>query len=146
MIAAYHGEIPLHAWLKNYFREHRQMGARDRKLLSALVYGFYRLGHAAKGLNTEERILAGFFLCQEAPHELLHYFRPDWNEKTTHPLEEKIVFYQGQPSGSSFRVTDIFPWASELSEGIDHRAFCLSFLRQPDLFLRIRPGYQKIGP
>ncbi|HVW58794.1 MAG TPA: hypothetical protein VHC48_02120, partial [Puia sp.] len=26
---------------------------------------------------------------------------------------------------------------------IDHYAFCLSFLRQPDLFLRIRPGYEQ---
>jgi 16S rRNA (cytosine967-C5)-methyltransferase len=140
---AYKGGMPLHAWLKNFFREHRQMGSRDRKLLATLVYGFYRLGHAVKDLPPEERILAGLFLCQDGPHELLQYFHPDWNEKAGLPLEEKIVFYQGQPAGTAFRIEDIFPWKSELSEGIDHRAFCLSFLRQPDLFLRIRPSYQQ---
>src|SRR6202011_2409646 len=41
------------------------------------------------------------------------------------------------------RSSDLFPWKDELSEGIDHTAFCLSFLRQPDLFLRIRPGHEK---
>ena len=143
IVDAYKGGMPLHAWLKNFFREHRQMGSRDRKLLATLVYGFYRLGHAVKGLPPEERILAGLFLCQDGPHELLQHFHPDWNEKAGLPLEEKIVFYQGQPAGTAFRVEDIFPWSAELSEGIDHRAFCLSFLRQPDLFLRIRPGYQQ---
>ncbi len=168
MIDAYKGEMPLYAWLKNFFREHRQMGSRDRKLLSTLVYGFYRLGHAQKQLPPQERILAGLFLCQDGPHEVLQYFRPDWNEKAALPLEEKIAFYQTQapgtpphpdqtqasgstPSGrptqppaTAFRVEDIFPWKSELiREGIDHHAFCLSFLRQPDLVLRIRPGHQQ---
>jgi 16S rRNA (cytosine967-C5)-methyltransferase len=143
IVDAYKGGMPLHAWLKNFFREHRQMGSRDRKLLSTLVYGFYRLGHAVKGMAAEERILAGLFLCQDGPHELLQYFHPDWNEKAHLPPEEKIVFYQGQPTGTAFRVEDIFPWSAELSDGIDHRAFCLSFLRQPDLFLRIRPGHGK---
>src|ERR1700744_2134998 len=147
------------------------MGSRARKLMSTLVYGFYRLGHAQKQLPPEERILAGLFLCHDGPHEMLQYFRPDWNEEASLPLEEKIAFYQTQlpgqtptsgttrhpdqppghiqPSGpapspgTTFRVEDIFPWKSELSDGIDHRAFCLSFLRQPDLFLRIRPGHQQ---
>jgi 16S rRNA (cytosine967-C5)-methyltransferase len=138
IVSAYKGEMPLHAWLKNFFRENKQMGSRDRKLLSSLAYAFYRLGHAAKELPAEERILAGLFLCNDTPHELLHYFRPQWNEHSSLPLEEKIAIFRKSFSG--FQITDIFPWKEELSEGIDHAAFCLSFLRQPDLFLRIRPG------
>jgi 16S rRNA (cytosine967-C5)-methyltransferase len=141
IIASYQGEIPLHAWLKNFFREHKQMGSKDRKLLSNMVYGFYRLGHAIKDLPVEERILIGLFLCNDSPHELLQYFRSDWNGHIARPLAEKITLLQ--ESGIAFEPTDIFPWKDELSEGIDHEAFCLSFLRQPDLFLRIRPGYEK---
>ncbi len=141
IIASYQGEVPLHAWLKSFFREHKQMGSKDRKLLSNMVYGFYRLGHAIKDIPVEERILIGLFLCNGDPHELLLYFRPDWNGHTTRPLAEKIALLQD--SGIAFEPTDIFPWKDELSEGIDHEAFCLSFLRQPDLFLRIRPGQEK---
>lgn len=39
--------------------------------------------------------------------------------------------------------TIIFPWKHLLSEGIDEAVFEQSFLQQPDLFVRIRPGYEK---
>jgi len=140
IIETYRGEMPLHAWLKDYFRLNKQMGSRDRKQLSTLVYSFYRLGHAVKNKPVKDRILAGLFLCSEQPGDLLTHFKPAWTEKITAPLPEKIAFYQTQPEGAGFRVADIFPWKDELSPAIDHEAFCLSFLRQPDLFLRIRPG------
>jgi len=143
VISVYQGDVPLHAWLKEYFRENKQMGSRDRKLLSTLVYSFYRLGHAVKNLPPKERILAGLYLCNEQPHEFLEYFSPEYNEKMALPLDEKIAFFQTQPAGAGFQVTDIFPWRDELSAGIDPQAFCLSFLRQPDLFLRIRPGHEQ---
>lgn len=142
IIESYKGEEPLHVWLKDYFRLNKQMGSRDRKTLSTLVYGFYRLGHAASSLAIKDRLLAGLLLCNDQPGELLTYFKPHWTEKATAPLPEKLDFFQRQPEGAGFRLTDIFPWKDELSPAIDHEAFCLSFLRQPDLFLRIRPGYE----
>jgi 16S rRNA (cytosine967-C5)-methyltransferase len=144
IIDTYKGEMPLHAWLKSFFRDNKQMGSRDRKLLSSLVYGYYRLGHAIRSMPTDERIITALFLCGAQPGDFLQYFRDDWNERITLPLAEKIAFFQSQPEGADFRITDIFPWKDELSLGIDHEAFCLSFLRQPDLFLRIRPGYKQV--
>lgn len=150
VIENYQGDMPLHAWLKDYFRLNKQMGSRDRRLLSTLVYNYYRLGHAVKPLSIKDRILAGFFLCSDQPHEFLEYFNPEYNERVDRPLPEKITFFQSTPAGAAFHPTDIFPWHDELSLAIDHEAFCLSFLRQPDLFLRIRPGHkdlvlQKLG-
>ena len=143
IIDAYQGEMPLHAWLKSFFRDNKQMGSRDRKLLSTLVYGYYRLGHAIRSMPTDERIITALFLCGAVPGDFLQYFRDDWNERITLPLAEKIAFFQSQPEGAGFHVADIFPWKDQLSPGIDHEAFCLSFLRQPDLFLRIRPGFEQ---
>jgi 16S rRNA (cytosine967-C5)-methyltransferase len=141
IISSYQGEVPLHNWLKDFFRQHKQMGSRDRKTVSNLVYGFYRLGHAVRELAMDQRILLGLFLMQEAPGAFLEYFRPEWNEGAALPLEEKIALLHG--AGLAFEVTEIFPWKEQLSEDIDHYAFCISFLRQPDLFLRIRPGYEQ---
>jgi len=141
IIGSYQGDIPLHAWLKDFFRENKQMGARDRRTLSTLIYSFYRLGHAIRDIPVAERILAGLFLCNSTASELLQYFRPEWNQQISLPPDEKVpILKQSIPA---FRPTDIFPWKDELSEGIDHDEFCLSFLRQPDLFLRIRPGYKE---
>src|ERR1700689_412300 len=94
IIASYKGDIPLHAWLKNFFREHKQMGSKDRKLAGNMVYGFYRLGHAVRDLPVEERILLALFLCNETPGELLRHFRPVWNEHAACSLEERIALCQ----------------------------------------------------
>ena len=115
IVETYKGDMPLHAWLKDYFRLNKQMGSRDRKTLSTLVYGFYRLGHAVPALAADERIITGLFLCHSQPHEFLHYFRPDWNEKIALPPEEKIALFQQDPSGlphNAFRVST--------SSGVQH--------------------------
>lgn len=141
ILTSYQGGTPLHTWLKDFFRQHKQMGSRDRKTVSNMVYAFYRLGHSVRGLPIDQRILLGLFLVHDQPSELLEYFRPEWNTQVGRPLEEKIaVVHQ---AGIDFTPAEIFPWKDELSEGIDHHAFCLSFLRQPDLFLRIRPGNEQ---
>ncbi len=142
IIETYQGDHPLHMWLKEFFRANKQMGARDRRQLSDLVYCFYRLGHSLYKTPIPDRILAGLFICIDKSNELLQYFHPTFNEKIGLPIKEKIAFFQTQPAGSAFHLTDIFPWGHELSKNIDHEAFCLSFLRQPDLFIRIRPGHQ----
>jgi len=135
IIETYQGAIPLHAWLKDYFRANKQMGSRDRKQLSALIYSFYRLGHAATHLKVKDRLITGLFLCTNQPSEWLAHFNPTYNDSIGNPLQEKLA-------KTDIIATDIFPWKDELSSAIDHEAFCLSFLRQPDLFLRIRPGQE----
>ncbi|MDO6429205.1 Fmu (Sun) domain-containing protein [Flavitalea sp. BT771] len=143
ILSSYWGGTPLHTWLKDFFRQHKQMGSNDRKTVSNMVYAFYRLGHAVRGMPVDQRILLGLFFVHDQPGELLAYFRPEWNAQASRPLEEKIALVHH--AGIDFSPAEIFPWKDELSEGIDHHAFCLSFLRQPDLFLRIRPGYEQLA-
>jgi len=40
----------------------------------------------------------------------------------------------------------LFKWVDELSDGIDVELFLESFKIQPDVFLRIRPGFESIVP
>lgn len=141
IIDDYDGEFPLSLFLKNFFRLHKQMGSRDRKTVSALVYNYFRLGHALKDISKEERIFAGLFLCGDQYSPLLEYFRPDLNERAEQSLEEKLQVTRHKFPG--FRLQDIFPWKEELSAGIDHEKFCRSFLRQPKLFIRTRRNKQE---
>lgn len=133
IIETYNGDQPLHAWLKEFFRANKQMGSRDRKELSTLVYSYYRLGHSLPKTPVSDRLLAGLYICSDQPADMLRHFHPEWDPQI--PLSDKVARI-------GLRVTDIFPWKAELSESIDHEQFCLSFLRQPDLFIRIRPGHQ----
>lgn len=124
IIHDFNGSIPLAAWLRDFFRQHKQMGSHDRKTVAGMVYGYYRLGQAAFN-SVEERIIAALFLT-DAPVALRDHFRT------------KISVENGQSSHAP--VHNIFPWKDQLSDDIEAAQFEQSFLVQPDVFLRIRPG------
>lgn len=138
IIQHYDGSTPLNDHLKKYFALHKKYGSRDRKQITHLCYCYYRLGLAEMALETEERILLASFLCSSDSNEILTELKPEWKEHFIDSIEEKLKLI-----GYSFSIENIFPWQDELSEGIDATAFALSHLIQPDLFLRIRPGYKK---
>jgi 16S rRNA (cytosine967-C5)-methyltransferase len=139
LIKAYDGKTPLPHFLKKFFSENKKFGSTDRKQISGLCYAYFRCGRALPELPTEERILTGVFLSGHTSGELLNHFKPEWNQHMHLPLKEKLSFVS-----SKFSIAEIFPWSNLLSGGIDHDAFCESFLTQPDLFIRIRPGHESV--
>lgn len=140
IVHQYSGEMPLGIWLKDFYRQRKQMGSKDRKQVSDLVYCYYRLGHAMPAYPAEEKMMAGLLLCHQTPQELLQLFKPEWNKVIYLPAAEKETLLQEQ--FPLFRLDHIFPAQDELSAGIDHLLFQNSFLQQPDLFIRIRPGHE----
>ncbi|HMD01207.1 MAG TPA: hypothetical protein VKH37_13690, partial [Ferruginibacter sp.] len=134
IIGSYDGAMPLSHFLKQFFAKEKKYGSKDRKQISSLCYNFYRLGKVATGLSVEERIIVASFLCEQGSNEFISFHRPAWNQFITSPLEEKCsICNLPYP-------LNIFPWNNELTAGIDAEKFSASFLQQPDLFLRIRPG------
>lgn len=135
IIQSYDGSIPLSSWLKQFFKTDKKFGSKDRKQISHACYCFYRLGNAFRNLNSEERILTALFLCSNTSNKILEELKPDWNEKITLSIDEKLRILSCQNE-----VRNIFPFSNELSKEIDQQQFHLSFLIQPNLYLRIRPG------
>ena len=133
IIDSYRGDVPFAAFLKKYFNAHKKYGGKDRKQIAALCYNFYRLGKALPQLPVEEKIIVAVFLCEEKSSDFLQFHKPEWNEIITKPLDEKIAI-------AGFTAEDVFLFFLELSSGIDAELFRHSFFKQPDLFLRIRPG------
>src|SRR3954470_21951997 len=144
ILNGYKGEEPFASFLKNFFRQNKKYGSRDRKQVSHLCYCYFRLGKALMNLSIEERVLAGLFLCSDKPNEMLDLLKPGWNEKVHLPVKDKLLIIPGQlrQPGNYLLLREVFPWKEELSEGIDHEKFCESFFIQPDLFIRVRPGYE----
>lgn len=133
IIESYRAEVPLAVYLKKYFSSNKKYGSKDRKQIATLCYNFYRLGKAVPQLPVEEKIIVAVFLCENKSNEFLHFHKPEWNEIITKPLAEKMLI-------AGITGEDVFPWAEELSMGIDAELFRHSFFYQPDLFLRVRPG------
>ena len=143
LLLGYTPKIPLHVYLKKYFHQNKKHGSKDRKLIAALCYNYFRLGFALKDVRVEERILTGFFLCEHMYSDFLHFYKPEWNEAINKPLEEKLtIVFDSHPEKSE--IKKIFPFKEELSNEVDPEKFNLSFLYQPKLFIRVRPGHKNV--
>jgi len=86
-------------------------------------------------VSLDEKILTALFLCSNQSNEILEALKPEWNKLINLSTEEKLLIVN-----YSLFINDVFPWHDELSAGIDFEKFGKSFLVQPDLFLRLRPG------
>jgi 16S rRNA (cytosine967-C5)-methyltransferase len=139
ILQQYNGHEPFAAFLKSFFSTRQKYGSTDRKQIAHLCYCYFRLGKALPDMPVEERILTGLFLCSQAPNKILEAVKPEWNEKTVLSIEEKCSMLNVQ-----YSTFNVFPWINELSKGIVEEEFTKSFFVQPDLFLRLRPGKEKI--
>ncbi len=139
IINQYKGEEPLASFIKKFFSQYKKYGSKDRKQISHLCYCYFRLGKSLLQVPIEERILIGLFLCSAEPNEMLEQLKPEWSEKVKLTVNEKYSILNIQDS-----IFNMFPWKEELSEEINYEKSCESFFVQPDLFLRLRPGYENL--
>lgn len=135
ILAAYNGGEPLASYLKKHFGANKKFGSKDRKQIAHLCYCFFRLGKAFASVAAEEKILIAVFLCSTESNNVLANLKPEWNELVSLSVEEKLSLIK-----YPFDRTQLFPFAAELSDGIELNTFAESHFLQPDLFLRIRPG------
>ena len=88
-------------------------------------------------MATEDRIISGLFLCSDSGNEILQFIKPEWNGIVALSATDKLA-----KINKSYTISSVFPWQEQLSNGVNHEEFCKSFFIQPDLFLRLRPGYE----
>jgi 16S rRNA (cytosine967-C5)-methyltransferase len=138
ILAHYEGTSPFADYLKAFFRNNKKFGSRDRKTITQLCFGFFRMGRSLRELALKDQIITGFFFCTTTKTDLLETLRPEWNEHAESSINNKIVVLRELLP--SFKVEDMFPELNELCEGIDIKAFLIAHFQQPDLFFRIRPG------
>ncbi len=134
IIHSYEKGVPLHFHLKKFFRAEKKYGSNDRKIISSLCYNYFRCFNLFKGVDFSfQHLLNAFFLCENTDTQLLKTLDPELNERIKFPIVEKLVHL-------GLKMDDVFGFSGRLSELIDEKLFSISFLIQPALFLRIRPG------
>ncbi len=137
ILAEYSGKEPFSLFLKSFFRKKKKYGSRDRRTISHLCYSYFRLGKSLPGYPIQERILMGLLLVSKESNRVLEELKPEWVGKVSASIEEKKQFL-----GVEAELEQLFPFQSDLSEGIDGEGFSDSFLTQPNVFVRIRPGFK----
>ncbi|MEO6314518.1 MAG: Fmu (Sun) domain-containing protein [Chitinophagaceae bacterium] len=138
IINLYKGNPPFHLFIRDFFKQDKKYGSKDRRQITHLCYCYFRLGLTLQNLPVQERILIGLFLCSGQYNELLSAIQPVWNENVALLVEEKYALLK-LPNDAA----NIFPFESELSEGINKNDFSIAHLVQPDLFIRERPGFHE---
>lgn len=137
ILALYRGEEPFAGFLRKYFSAHKKFGGNDRKQVTHLCYCYFRAAHIFKADTAEEQLLKSLLICADNEEPVLEAIRPEWNKLVNLPVQEKCKY-----AGISFTELTFFPFHDELSDGVVPGEFGQSLLVQPDLFLRIRPGYK----
>jgi 16S rRNA (cytosine967-C5)-methyltransferase len=72
---------------------------------------------------------------------LLEALNPEWNKTVSLEINEKIKTVKQQ---YELDLAAIFPFKQHLSSAIEFGPFANSFLIQPDIYLRLRPGKEMI--
>ncbi len=139
IIEQYKGQEPLAVYLKQFFAANKKYGSKDRKQIGSLCYHYYRVAKALSFTEKEDQLLAATLLCESQFSNLLEDIKPEWNKIIGENLHEKTSVLKGH-----FDEKKLFPFTEELSDGIDAAAFALSFLHQPNFFIRLRPGHENI--
>jgi 16S rRNA (cytosine967-C5)-methyltransferase len=132
ILSVYNGKLPLHHFLKDYFRQHTRLGSRDRRGLSDAAYSWYRAGKALAGDEHDIKMkrLAAMQLCGLRPKAFAAFFPDNWQD--------------GNLPGFHIQREEIFPYDIAFSEGISKAEWMSSMLRQPRLFLRIRKDHDQV--
>lgn len=140
LIEQYNGNVPLAVYLKQYFAEHKKHGSKDRKQITHLCYCYYRLGRALNDLQVDTRLYIALYLCNNEQGDWLQLYEEEWRATYNKDLDKRIAFIQTK---YPLQPEDIFFMLNEVSDEIHKVAFAKAHLIQPDLFIRIRPGYHQ---
>jgi 16S rRNA (cytosine967-C5)-methyltransferase len=141
ILAEFPADVQLSKFLPGFFRQNKQMGSTDRRVASRLVYNYFRLGNALSALPAEERLMVAEFLCNTQTNSFLQHFKPEWAACIHFSLDEKLDMVKA--AYPDFKLKDVYPWSDQLSASINQEAFLKSFFIQPDLFIRVRKGYEQ---
>ncbi|MFT3981898.1 MAG: methyltransferase domain-containing protein [Ferruginibacter sp.] len=135
IIDSYKGEQPFPFHLKQFFAGQKKYGSKDRKLIGACCYAWWRSSWLFGKKCTDNNLERAVFLCNALPAALMAGVGDFYHGKENLSSLEKLQLLD-------LDTQHIFPFTAALGN-INGDVFALSFLQQPDLFIRLRPGKEK---
>lgn len=133
----YELQLPLHLFLKDYFRSNKKYGSRDRKFIAELLYGIYRLGKQNAHISLKDRMIYGAFLGNRLPIIFFEKTIPLLADLYNASFEHKLTFLKEKKE-----VDFSIPF--ELSSGFSEIEY-VQYLFQPSkVFIRVRKNHDEI--
>ena len=136
VIESYTGSEPLHHFLSNFYKRHKQMGGRDRKFCSEVVYAYYRLGNSLTNIDIIDKIYVALYLFNQAESQDIFKEKfESFYETYLNHFNEKI--YLVKLKFPSFKIEEIFPVNKSISHLLDSNKVYESIFCQPNTFIRV---------
>ncbi len=132
--------MPLSVFLSQYYRTNKQMGSKDRKIASGLVYNYFRLGNIMKDESIKDRLMIANFLCQNKNDSFLAsiFENSRFQNLLELPFSDKLEFISKEHQQLS--TEKLFSFIPDFSQGINATEFYRSFFTQPLLWVRVKKG------
>ena len=145
LVEDYSFNQPFSLYLREHFRKHPEMGARDRRETRGWSFNLFRIGPNLIDLSFEKRLSVACFLCSNTIYPSLSYLLKTYSEFSEtdliNPLEKKIEIVQDKYP--AFKTETIFQMSDLLAAQIERKEWFLSFLKKPKVWIRIRKKYKE---
>ncbi len=136
IIESYEYPIPLREHLQEYFRKNKNAGSRDRKELRQLCNSYFRLGKSLGNLSFEDKSYVADFLFNSNP-----ILEQKFTEDYALDIDSKLAIIKNHYP--DFSIEKIFPFADEITSGLDKESLLKSYLAQPSVWVKVTPGKEK---
>ncbi|MDI9337116.1 MAG: hypothetical protein QM539_01685 [Alphaproteobacteria bacterium] len=141
IINKFDGLKPFNKFLKGYFYENHKFGSRDRRMISNICYSIFRLGASIQNLHFNDQAKVALFLNDASIDIWAEIYDNDWILHWHKSIPEKIEFVNHKYP--DFNFDNMFPFKYLMSNHIKFNDFIYSFLKKPEFFIRLRPGYEE---
>ncbi|HNR21253.1 MAG TPA: RsmB/NOP family class I SAM-dependent RNA methyltransferase [Bacteroidia bacterium] len=142
----YNGSVPLHLFLKNYFKGNKNLGSNDRRGIRSSVYNFFRLTNVLGNISLEAKInVSDFLLSDNINQSTVDFLKEKFNFNELKSIDNEIYARAQKLKhiGINVDLANLFPFKNELSEGVDRTQLNNSILKQPYVWVRVRKDFLK---
>ena len=132
--------MPLSVFLTQYYKANKQMGSKDRKIASGLVYNYFRLGNIIGEESLQDRLILANFFCQNQNDSLLASVFENTRFQNLLDLSIFEKFELLSKEYPTLSTENLFSFIPDFSQGLNAADFYLSFFKQPLLWIRVKKG------
>lgn len=140
LLTSYPDDAPLHHFTKDFYRKHRQLGARDRRFYSDTIYKYFRCKTLFSKLSFEEKLFYSGFITSAEPNNFHRYLLSiincslDLINSWALSINEKLSLLE---SAGIISWASYFPGKSFVNRDLDVNTFLISHLHQPAFYIRV---------
>ncbi len=137
ILAAYAFPEPFHLYLKNYFKKNKAFGSKDRKIISALLFGYFRIGKQPH-LSTAQAMQLGVWLSANLD---VKYYNDDFffpRDRYNNTIDDKVAYLQ------TLQLKWELAILPTLENKLEQQAILQDYLKPHAFSIRVRKNKKRI--